>query len=86
MSFTKNPLPSEEPSPTLAVLIPHELTGGVHLLEVNSEVIRKQHLIGIGTAREISPADTPLHEKNSVWRKKYKINSGVIDREPAELV
>lgn len=70
MSFTKNPLPSEEPSPTLAVLIPHEPTGGVHLLEVNSEVIRKQHLVGIGTAREIIPADTPLHEKNSVCGEK----------------
>lgn len=44
LALLKNPLPLEEPSPTLAVLIAHELTGAVHLLEDNSEVIRKQHL------------------------------------------
>jgi len=39
ISFTNNHLPSEEPSPRVAVLIPYELREAVHLLEANLDVL-----------------------------------------------
>lgn len=58
ISFTKNHhLPSEEPSPRLAVLTPCELRKAVPPLEANPEVIWKAHLIVTGTAHEIGPAN-----------------------------
>lgn len=88
--LTRSHLPSKEPSPRPAVLIPYELREAVDLLSANAEVIWKAHLIVIGTALEICPANASQCEKNRNGRggvcRGVENSLKVMEKTPREMV